>query len=129
MTALGKKIPLRRKIEEARWQLRAIYGSWTLPPLTSYYFGSIYIIDVFRHKTATKDNENAHLYTRRASFACWGDALLLLASGWGQGPHRHPHDTEGEDDQEAEACKLRHRPDSFAEQNGRGAERADTLAL
>ena len=26
-------------------------------------------------------------------------------------------------------CKLRHRPDSFAEQNGRGAERADTLAL
>ena len=27
------------------------------------------------------------------------------------------------------ACKLRRRPDSFAEQNGRGAERADTLAL
>ena len=26
-------------------------------------------------------------------------------------------------------CKLRHRPDSFAEQNGRGAERADTIAL
>ena len=26
-------------------------------------------------------------------------------------------------------CKLRRRPDSFAEQNGRGAERADTLAL
>ena len=26
-------------------------------------------------------------------------------------------------------CKLRHRPDGFAEQNGRGAERADTLTL
>ena len=26
-------------------------------------------------------------------------------------------------------CKLRHRPDGFAKQNGRGAERADTLAL
>ena len=26
-------------------------------------------------------------------------------------------------------CKLRHEPDSFAEQNGRGAERADTLTL
>lgn len=26
-------------------------------------------------------------------------------------------------------CKLRHRPDGFAEQNGRGAERADTLNL
>ena len=27
------------------------------------------------------------------------------------------------------SCKLRHRPDGFAEQNGRGAERADTLTL
>ena len=26
-------------------------------------------------------------------------------------------------------CKLRHRPDGFAKQNGRGAERADTLTL
>ena len=26
-------------------------------------------------------------------------------------------------------CKLRRGPDSFAEQNGRGAERADTLTL
>ena len=28
-----------------------------------------------------------------------------------------------------ELCNLRHRPDGFAEQNGRGAERADTLTL
>ena len=34
--------------------------------------------------------------------------LLLLSSGWGQGPHGHPHDTEGEDNQEAEARELRH---------------------
>ena len=27
------------------------------------------------------------------------------------------------------ACKLRYKPDGFAKQNGRGAERADTLTL
>ena len=26
-------------------------------------------------------------------------------------------------------CKLRYKPDGFAKQNGRGAERADTLTL
>ena len=30
---------------------------------------------------------------------------------------------------EKEACKLRYKPDGFAKQNGRGAERADTLTL
>jgi len=29
----------------------------------------------------------------------------------------------------SKACKLRHRPDSFAEQNGRGAKRADSLTF
>ena len=28
-----------------------------------------------------------------------------------------------------EECKLRYKPDGFAKQNGRGAERADTLTL
>lgn len=28
-----------------------------------------------------------------------------------------------------EICKLRYKPDGFAKQNGRGAERADTLTL